>query len=430
MNIFIIALGTRGDVQPYVALALGLKKAGHQVTICSTENFRSFVTEYGLPFEPTRDDILEIMNTEGGRALLQGDLSFWKAIETAREMLDLAGPLQKQMLDDTWRAAERTQPDLILCHPKGYGGPHIAEKLGIPIIMALVIPGVVPTAAFPGFGFPEWKLGGWYNRWTAQLFTSVWTMSFAKPVKSWRNTHGLPPVRGSLSLTKHPNGSPIPAMHGFSEHVVPFPSDWPDYATMTGYWFLDQPDTWQPPAPLIDFLNASKPPVYIGFGSSISGTKTARISQVVVEAVRKANVRAILAKGWGGLDARDLPESIYQIDGAPHDWLFPRMAAVVHHGGAGTTAAGLYAGKPSLICPFSVDQPFWGHRVHALGAGPVPIPSKALTVDKLARALRDLVDNAHYRERSEAIGDKLRKEDSIAAAIAFIERHVELQTRG
>ena len=424
MNIFIIALGTRGDIQPYVALGVGLKKAGHQVTICSTSNFRSFVTEYGLLFDQTRDEILELMNTDEGKAVFDGDQSTWKKIKLYAKLAKMSDAVQMHMLEDTWRAAEKAKPDVILYHPKGYGGPHIAEKIGVPIIMAVVVPGVVPTSEFPAIMFPEWKLGGWYNRFTSKLFMKLGALGFGKYVKRWRKANGLPALRRSVSLVNLPSGAPIPVMHGLSQHVIPFPHDWPDHTTMTGYWFLDQPEAWQPPAPLVDFLNSGAPPVYIGFGS-MSGTKTARVSRIVVEAVQKAKLRAILAKGWGGLEAKDLPDSIYQIEAAPHDWLFPKMAGVVHHGGAGTTAAGLRAGKPSLICPFIVDQPFWGRRVQALGAGPTPIHQKDLAVDNLASALRDLVDSAQYRRKAEVIGEKLRQEDFMGPSLAFIERHAK-----
>lgn len=248
---------------------------------------------------------------------------------------------------------------------------------------------------------------------------------FGKYVKRWRKLQNMPSLKSAVSLVKTPAGKPMPVMHGISRHVLPFPSDWPAYASMTGYWFLNEPENWQPPASLNDFLQAGDPPVYIGFGS-MAGTKTAKVSRIVVDALKQAKLRAILSTGWGGLDAKNLPESILQIDGAPHSWLFQRMAAVVHHGGAGTTAAGLRAKKPTLICPFFGDQPFWGRRVHALGAGPAPIVQKDLAVENLAAALRDLTSNADYRRNAESIGDKLRNEDSIGPSVAFIEYQVAL----
>jgi sterol 3beta-glucosyltransferase len=326
-----------------------------------------------------------------------------------------------RMLEEGWRAAEGARPDLILYHPKVYGAPHFAEKLGIPAMIAALVPTLVPTSAFPApFGLPLWRLGGWYNRWTVRLLGKLVAMGFAKYVKVWRHAHGLPALRRGLELTRTFAGRPIPVMHGFSRHVLPAPTDWPAHATMTGYWFLDRPTAWQPPASLVSFLDAGDPPVYVGFGSMV-GSKAAHVSRVIVDALQKAKVRGVLATGWGGLTASDLPETIHKIDDAPHDWLFPRMAAVVHHGGAGTTAAGLRAGRPTLVCPFIVDQPFWGRRVHELGAGPAPIAQRALEADNVAQALRALVDNEGFRKTAESIGENLRREDSMTHALLFIE---------
>lgn len=420
MHVFIIALGTRGDVQPYVALGCGLQRAGHQVTLCTAETFRPFVAEYGLPFSGAYDDVMDLMQTDAWRDALDDSKSAWKRLKAYAALFKLAGPMQMKMLEEIWQAAERARPDLILYHPKGYCSPHFAEKLGIPAMLATLVPGMVPTSAFPAIGFPAWDLGGWYNRWTARLMVKLTSMGVAKYVKAWRHAHGLPALRRGVGISRTPAGRPIPVMHGFSRRVLPLPTDWPAHATMTGYWFLDQPATWQPPASLVSFLNAGDPPVYVGFGS-MAGPKTALVSRVVVNALQKANVRGILATGWGGLEANELPDTIYKIDTAPHDWLFPRMAAVVHHGGAGTTAAGLRAGRPTLICPFAMDQPFWGKRVHALGAGPAPIAQKALTADKVAQALRELVDNEDFRRNAGAIGEGLRGEDSMSHAVEFIE---------
>ncbi|MBK9266422.1 MAG: glycosyltransferase family 1 protein [Polyangiaceae bacterium] len=420
MNIFIITLGTRGDVQPYIALGLGLQKAGHQVTLCTTVNFRDFVTEHGLRYGYLNDDALKLIHTDAGRSALDDDRSMWKTIKTYAELTKLAAPMQAALLEEGWQAAEAAKPDLILFHPKGLGASHYAEKLGIPSICALLIPMLVPTREFSGFGFPEWKLGGWYNRLTTKFTLAAMSMGFGKYVDAWRKKHGMP-RRRSRDFLHTSDDRPIPVMHGFSPNVVPRPADWPDHVTVTGYWFLDKQETWSPPSSLVDFLNAGDPPIYIGFGS-MTNQKTERVSRVVVGALQKAKVRGILATGWGGLEANDLPDSIYKIDAAPHDWLFPRMAAVVHHGGAGTTAAGLRAGRPTLICPFFGDQPFWGRRVQTLGAGPAPIPPKKLAVDNLAKALRELVENEALRRNAEAIGEKLRQEDSMKNTLAFIEQ--------
>jgi sterol 3beta-glucosyltransferase len=192
---------------------------------------------------------------------------------------------------------------------------------------------------------------------------------------------------------------------------------------MTGYWFLEREESWQPPHELTAFLEAGDPPVVVSFGS-ISGQDPARSAEIVIEALRKTGERGILVTGWGGLEATDLPNSVLQIRSAPYEWLFPQSAAVVHHGGAGTTAAGLRAGKPSVVCPFFGDQPFWGHRVEELGVGPAPLPQSDLNTTTLARAIERAVDNGEMQREAAQIGAKIRDENGVDAAVRFIERYV------
>lgn len=425
MNISIIAVGSRGDVQPYVALGLGLQKAGHHVTICSTANFRSFIEEYGLNYCYTYDDTLEYLNTDLGRLVLDDDRSIRETITLWKTVAKVVSAGAMRTLEEGWQAVEKAKPDLILFCPKAAGAPHYAEKLGVPVMLAALNPGWVPTRAFPPIlGLPMWKLGGWYNKLATALFLKLNSLGIIKYIRAWRQANGLPALRRGFNFLHTGTGHPTPALHGFSQHVVPTVKDWPSYATLTGFWFLDQPDTWQPPASLVDFLKAGDPPVYIGFGS-MAGRKTARMSRIVIEALQKAKVRGILATGWGGLEATDLPDSIHKIDAAPHDWLFPRMAAVVHHGGAGTTSVGLRFGRPTLIIPFFGDQHFWARCMVELGVGPAPIRPKNLAVDNLTSAFRELVDNPHFGRNAEAVAEKLRQEDSMRNAVEFIERHMK-----
>lgn len=422
MKIMIIALGTRGDVQPYVALGIGLQKAGHQVSICCVSNFRAFVEEYGLTWCYTYDDTIEYLQSDIGRAALDDEKTLRETIALWKTVLKEADKTQKRQIDATWHAVEQAKPDLLLYHPKAYCAPHYAEKLGISAMLAALIPGMVPSREFPPLGLPSWKLGGWYNLWGTRLLLKLMSMGLAKYVRAWRQSQGLPELQHGFHVLRNGAGNPVPVLNGFSQYVVPPVRDWPSHAAMMGYWFLDQPDTWQPPPALVDFLDAGDPPIYIGFGS-MAGRKSAHISRLVVEALQKASVRGILATGWGGLEATDLPDSIHPIESAPHDWLFPRMAAVVHHGGAGTTSVGLRFGRPTMIVPFFGDQSFWGRHLHDLGVGPAPIRPKDLTVDKLARAFRELVDNASFRTNAASIGQKLQSEDSIQPALDFIGRH-------
>jgi sterol 3beta-glucosyltransferase len=420
MKILLLTIGSRGDVQPYVALGAGLKAAGHDVTVATCSRFRSIIEEHDLTYGYISDDILKLVDSDQGKALMEDTRGIFRIIAANIKMARQVAPIQRQVMQESWEAARETRPELICFHPKAILGPAIAEKLGIKAILTLPIPMLVPTGEYPCIGFPKLPLGRWYNRMTYSIVHGLIRLFTGKHVRAWRNKTNTPARRRNLDLLHDEDGRPIPALHAYSRHVAPEPSDWPDNSIASGYWFLDTHQGWTPPTELEAFLTDGPAPVYIGFGS-MSGRNPGRLGKLVIEALEISGHRGILATGWGGLDAAALPESIYKIDQAPHDWLFPHVAAVVHHGGAGSTAAGLRAGKPTLICPFFADQPFWGERVHALGAGPVPIPQKKLSAANLAAALDQLVHDGQMRAAAQSVGLSLREEDGIGKAVRFIE---------
>jgi sterol 3beta-glucosyltransferase len=420
VKILITTVGSRGDVQPYVALGAGLRDRGHSVTVCTSVRFQPFVVEQGLGYAYLNDDLLLLLDSAEGRNALEDMGSFLTGARTAVRLLKRAGPIQRSLLDEGWEAARAVEPDVIIYHSKMSGAPHYADKLGIPAIMAVPFPQLVPTAAHPTIGFPRWKLGGWYNRASYRVVLAIGARVGRSYIRDWRLAHGLPPLSRGAGVLHRSDGSRIPVMHCFSRHVVPPPADWPESSVVTGYWFLNREREWEPPAALADFLAAGNPPAYVGFGS-MAGRDPQRVTEVVVAALQKAGLRGVLSSGWGGLTSAGLPGTIFPLGDVPHEWLFPRMAAVVHHGGAGTTAAGLRAGRPTVICPFFGDQPFWGRRAHELGVGSKPIPQKKLTVARLAAALTEVTTNDGIRRSAEALGEKIRAEDGIGVAGAMIE---------
>jgi len=214
----------------------------------------------------------------------------------------------------------------------------------------------------------------------------------------------------------------LPAIYGYSRHVLQTTPTWPASATITGYWFMDPTnESWQPPRELENFLSAGPPPVYVGFGSMTS-VDPSGLTDTVAAALHRTGQRGVMATGWGGL-CRGAPRAdVYMLEEAPHDWLFPRVAAVVHHGGAGTTAAGLRAGRPSVICPFTADQPLWGQIIHKLGAGPRQVPQRVLTVEALAEAMRVATTDETVRARAKLLGTQIRAEDGVAEAVRAVAR--------
>lgn len=409
MNILILTVGSRGDIQPFVALGLGLKAAGYRVRFATSPLFEDFVRSYSFEFAPV-DDAINQLDSADARAAMEGSKS--KGFALLKETM----PLMRRMLDDEWAAAQGV--DAIIYHPKSMGGVHIAEKLNIPVIMSIPLPLFTPTSEFAVPIVPATNLSGRLNRLTYKV-TALISVPYGGVINEWRVKIGLPPRSRWINVASHTDGKPATAFYSVSEHVIPRPADWPKDAHLTGYWILEPNASWQPSPELVQFLEAGPPPVYIGFGS-MAGKEPEAKARIVIEALAKAGQRGIIASGWGGLQASDLPDSIYMIDEAPHHWLFPRVSTVVHHGGAGTTAAGLYAGKPSIICPFIADQPFWGQRVHALGVGPAPIAQGKLTADNLAAAIQTATSDENMRRKAAALGEKLRAEDGVANTVRLV----------
>lgn len=411
MKILILTMGSRGDVQPYIALGAGLRSAGHRVTLATLEAFAQMVQGYGLDFAPIRGEFLELLQTPEGKAALVGK---GNPLALLRQVM----PMMRQILDDALAAS--ADAELVIYHPKALGGYSIAEKLGIPGVLALPLPLYSPTAAFPSPILPVASLGPTLNRLSHRAMVGLTSASVRGLVNRWRReVLSLPPVRDELTL----RGQPVLRLYGYSPAVVPTPADWDRFSVATGYWFLEQPQGWEPPESLRAFLRAGPPPVYVGFGS-MPTQDSARTTNIILAALERSGQRGVLATGWGGLSATALPASVYLLQEAPHDWLFPQMAAVVHHGGAGTTAAGLRAGVPTVICPFFGDQPFWGRRVAALGAGPPPIPQNRLTIDALSSAIQAAVSNPTMRERAGGLAASIRAEDGVAQALRQIEASV------
>jgi sterol 3beta-glucosyltransferase len=214
-----------------------------------------------------------------------------------------------------------------------------------------------------------------------------------------------------------------PMLSAYSPRLIPHPDDWPANLQLTGYFFLDSQPDWQPSPALQHFLDAGDPPIYIGFGS-MGGTNPESLADILLAALEKSGQRGLVLSGWGGLRLERVPESVFIADTVPHRWLFPRMAAVVHHGGAGTTAEGLRAGVPNVIVPFILDQPFWGERVHAMGLGPKPIHHKKLTADRLAKAIQTAISDSQMRQRAQAIGEAIRDENGVVNAVRIVEQYL------
>lgn len=402
MRFSIHTLGTRGDTQPYLALSRGLRAHGHEVLMVAPAQFADMAAAEGVAFAPLPAEFLAVLDSPEAKKVIG---SAGTGFGAGFKLLKFYREIGRRLLDAEWKAARDFAPDAILLHPKALGAPHIAAKLGVPLFLASPLPGFTPTSAFPTPVLPFRSLGP-LNRASHALMIHGGSVMFGKTIRAWRvDALGLP-ARG--------RAAPLAGtLYGYSPHVLPKPRDWGASVAVTGYWFLDKPD-WSPDGELAAFLAAGEPPIYVGFGSMPS-VDPQRMASVVVAGLKRAGKRGVLATAGGALGQIEPSKYIHVITGAPHDRLFPLMHATLHHGGAGTTGAALRAGRPTAICPFFGDQPFWARRVVALGVGPKPLDKKAMTADDLAAAFLAM-DNHDMRARAADLGVAIASKSVLTAS--------------
>ena len=419
MKVLIMTLGTRGDVQPFIALARGLLAAGHEVVLTAPQRFAGFAAGHGVPFAGVDDGPMRLMDDPAmaGSVIEGGARARLQQVRTMPAMFT-------QVLADCWAVASDgagAGADVVVHNGQIIAGQHVAEKLGIPAVLALPIPMYVPTKDFPwpGVGMPSW-LPAAANRVTF-LGMKAPAAIFGRVVDRWReDILGLPRRRGRHDPLRRPDNGRAPVLHAFSPSVLPPPADWPDPVHTTGYWFLPPSDEALPPH-VEDFLRAGDPPVFVGFGS-MSGRDPARSTALVLEAARRAEMRLVIGAGWGGLDSSIQGDGVLAVEDVDYLRLFPAMAAVVHHGGAGTAGTAFASGRPQVVCPFVADQPFWARLAHSRGVAPAPQPQRHLTAAGLASAITTAATDSDMASAAQELGHRVRAEDGIAAAVTVLER--------
>ncbi|MBT2523453.1 glycosyltransferase [Arthrobacter sp. ISL-28] len=418
MKVLIMTLGTRGDVQPFVALARGLLAAGHDVVLAAPHRFGGFAAVHGVPFAGVDDGPMRLMDDPANAGvLIEGGIR--ARLRQARTM----PAMFTQVLADCWAVASHgagAGADVVVHNGQIIAGQHVAEALGVPAVLALPIPVYVPTREFawPGVGLPT-RLPAVLNRAT-YLGMKAPAAIFGRVVDRWReDTLGLPHRRGRHDPLRRPDNGRAPVLHAFSPAVLPPPSDWPNTVHTTSYWFLPSPDEALPPQ-VADFLSAGDPPVFIGFGS-MSGPDPARSTALVLEAARLAGKRLVIGTGWGGLNSARC-EGVLSVKEVDYRSLFPHMAAVAHHGGAGTCGTAFAAGRPQVVCPFVADQPFWARLAYRRGVAPAPQPQRHLTAAALAAAIITATTDAGMARAAEQLGRRVRAEDGVSAAVTALER--------
>ena len=414
-HIALLTYGTRGDVEPFVALAVGLQRAGFSPRLAAPAVFEPLAEAHEVPFRALPGDPARL-----ARELVSMAGTSWPGM--VRTVSRFVAPLAAQVFQSVIACA--ADADLIVhTFLMTQAGHELARRQGIPSISAQMFPVFAPTSAFPSVVSPDLPLGALYRRWTHAFVTQIFWQGGRVLYRSVRRAEpGLPPLSGWPFAA--PAGKRPGLMFAFSRHVVPPPPDWEGIAEVTGYWPLGTREEWEPPSELLRFLDGGPPPVYIGLGSAVDAAGAAWI-ETAKTALMECGQRGVLDLGLSAAPREPLPESMAAVRDVPHAWLFPRVAAVVHHGGAGTTGAGLAAGTPTIVVPTTSDQPFWGRRVHALGVGPRPIPFRRLTARRLAEAISIAAGNGAMKARAVDLGMRIRNEDGVGAAVARISQMLD-----
>ena len=409
MKALLLTVGSQGDVQPFLALAVRLRACGHEAVLAAPATFGGLASAYDVPFVPLELDMSEVSEPVSGRHGLRHMVKFSQAMGR-RAAAALPG----------LTAAAAGGADVVVHHPVPPLGQHLAELLGVPAVVAQPMPALVPTREFPSVLWPG-RAPGILNRPSYRAAARLTGTCCRKDIDRWRrDVLALPRRRGRHDPLASRDRGPVAVLHAFSAHVVPRPADWPATAHITGYWLLPAAPGWLPPRRLAEFLEAGGPVVYVGF-DSMSGLDPARMAVSIMTAAGKVGVRAVVASLDPAL-RRLLPSGRFLVIGnTPHDWLFPQVQAIVHHGGAGTTAAAISAGRPQVIWPFGVDQSFWSKRMASLGVAPPARPARALTGRTLTAALDRALSDPRIAQRAAALGSLVRAEDGTGQAVSCLE---------
>lgn len=419
MQITAIAYGTRGDVDPSLALGKELLARGHKVRMVVASDFTAVVERHGLEAAPAQVDIQALLHTAGGLDLIDSGkrISLRRSFKAMQRLFDEIGPA---LIENAFEAS--ADADVVLtAFLSNVFASSICQKLGIPQIVAMAPPIALATrsgAATMGSPRPGESFVNYVLHY-ALVDRIDWALTQGPANRFRQNVLGLP-HQSRAAYLEHLRRTPI--LHGVSPHVVPHPRDWPATTHTTGYWLVDDDPGWRPPQRLLDFLDGGEPPILISFGS-MTARDPGATTKLLAEAVVQSGHRAIIQTGWAGLGAKSLPDTVHVLGPAPHSWLLPRISAMVHHGGVNTTGQAMSAGIPAVAVPHMGDQPYWGVRIHQLGVGPRPIPRTKLTAPRLAAAIREMAGDQEMRRRAERLAARIRTENGPATAAELVERY-------
>ncbi|HRJ75740.1 MAG TPA: glycosyltransferase [Anaerolineales bacterium] len=412
MNITILTYGSRGDVQPFLPLSVGLMNRGHNVTLAAPARFKNLVEEYKINFVPLAGDIEEL-----SRKLNDSGYNFIKQMNELRNhAIEIGADIFRQT-DITSQNA-----DLIIhTFAHAVGAHTLAREKNIPDLHIQTFPMFTPTGDYPNITMPNFR-NRFLNRLSHIVSKKLFFFSAQIGFEQVRRKAKLPKRKLFIPFDENPLHFQTPILCAWSPSILPASTDWSyPQIHVAGYYFFPLNNSYHPPLELDNFLKSGKPPICISFGSMVN-KDAKRIDEIIRESLKQTNNRGIILSGWGSVQHESTNDLLY-IESAPHDWLLPKCKMIIHHGGAGTTSAGLRAGIPNIVVPFTADQPFWGSRVYAVGAGPKPILVKHLSVERLVNAIIQAESDV-IRRRAQVIGQEIRGEDGVGNAIQLIESYV------
>lgn len=412
MRICMLSMGSVGDVRPCLLLGKELRARGHQVTVAAFPQFRDMITAAGLAFFPLGGNSEEMIN-----AIMQPDTNGLTYLPRLMKNLSAIIPDLIRSLTESCAGAEA-----MVCNYFGSVYYSIAEMYGIPCVQINFFP-MDPTGEIPISSVRNQHLGKYMNLASYRMGYLLISLVEKHYLTNWRKDRRLDKRKIQTKPDYTAGVHSVSVIYAISPSLLQRPREWDERIHMSGFLFDNSPEYWQPPAPVREFVENGPKPVYIGFGSMNAGNMN-KLLTIILRSVRAAGIRAVICLVNTGRKLTSNHTVCFIDEYVPHDWLFPRVSAVVHHGGAGTTAAGLRYGRPTLVIPFAGDQPFWGNLVHQAGCGPKPVPREKLSVRKLTEGLIDLVSKPSYSANAETLAGKMEKECGVKSAADLIEKEI------
>lgn len=405
-TITLLAGGTRGDVQPYIALGIGLRQAGYRVRVAAHDAFAPLISSWGLDFFPLGENPSDLFYRAENRDAFRAGKNPLVNVRASYKYWQMARPVYAQLVKNAWLVVQDSSA-LIFGLPMFWAGA-FAGVMQIPGVRGYMQP-LTPTRAYPCPLLPlSRSYGATFNRLSYTLCFALMDWAWRDALRAWQNRFHI--ARASASKQE------ILTLYAYSQHLVPRPPDFPENHQITGYWFLPE-RTWIPSVALESFLNAGEPPVYVGFGSALAG-EARDLAALLAEVQHTTTQRFLVPPALANETLQRA--AVCTIGDVPHSWLFPRVRAVMHHGGAGTTAAALRAGVPQSIVPMYSDSYFWGARVFASGAGTEPLPENRLSADTMTRAINAIAEDETLRDHARSFAKSIAGEDGVKNAVAYL----------